>query len=56
VDSKRERDDAARYRAWAKALEGEHPRTAGALIAIAESHEQRAQRDDDAAERDAWVG
>lgn len=49
-----ERQEAARYRAWAKAVICEHPHTAGALDQLAEQYEWDAQRHDEEAERLDW--
>lgn len=55
VNSVLDREEASKYRTWAKALESDHPRTARVLIEIAESCERDAQRHDDDSERRAWV-
>jgi hypothetical protein len=49
-----ERDEAAKYRAWAKAVSYEHPHTARALDHLAERYEWDAQRHDEDAERFDW--
>jgi len=49
-----ERAEAAKYRAWAKAIGYEHPRTAQALVHLAEWYETEAQRHDEDAERLDW--
>jgi transcriptional regulator with XRE-family HTH domain len=49
-----ERDEAAKYRAWAKAVIYEHPHTARALDHLAERYEWEAQRHDEDAERLDW--
>lgn len=49
-----ERQEAASYRAWAKAIELEHPHTAKALHALADSYEDLARREDEDAERLDW--
>lgn len=49
-----ERDEAAKYRAWAKALAYDHPHTAKALDHLAEDYERDAQRHDEDAERLDW--
>ncbi len=49
-----ERAEAQRYRAWAKALQLEWPRTAAQLERIAESYEHDARREDQDAERNDW--
>lgn len=49
-----ERQEAARYRTWAKAIALDHPHTAKALDALAESYEWDARRHDEDAERLDW--
>lgn len=49
-----ERNEAARYRAWAKAIAFEHPYTAKALSELADSYEWRAKQEDEEAERRDW--
>lgn len=49
-----EREEAAKYRAWSKALAYEHPHTAKALDSLAEAYERDAQRHDEDAERLDW--
>jgi hypothetical protein len=49
-----ERREAAKYRAWAKAIEYEYPHTARALDAIADDYEWEARRHDESAERLDW--
>jgi transcriptional regulator with XRE-family HTH domain len=49
-----ERDEAANYRAWAKAVSYEHPHTAKALDHLAERYEWEARRHDEDAERLDW--
>jgi hypothetical protein len=51
---KQERDEAARYRKWAAAIVYDHPYTAKALDALAESYEHQAYRQDEDAERLDW--
>jgi hypothetical protein len=51
-----ERQEAAKYRAWAKAVSYEHPHTAKALDHLAERYEWEAQRHDEDAERLDWEG
>jgi len=49
-----ERQEAAKYRDWAKAIAYEHPHTAKALDALADSYEDEARRHDEDAERLDW--
>jgi transcriptional regulator with XRE-family HTH domain len=49
-----ERDEASKYRAWAKAVTYEHPHTAKALDHLAERYEWEAKRHDEDAERLDW--
>jgi hypothetical protein len=49
-----ERKEAAQYRRWAAALVYDHPYTAKAVDALAESYEHEAHREDEAAERLDW--
>lgn len=49
-----EREEAAKYRAWAKAITYEHPHTAKALDHLAEDYERDAQHHDEDAERLDW--
>ncbi|MDT0633951.1 hypothetical protein [Spectribacter hydrogenoxidans] len=49
-----ERDEATKYRAWAKTITYEHPHTAKALDHLAEDYERDAQRHDEDAERLDW--
>lgn len=49
-----ERQEAAKYRAWAKAITYDHPHTAKALDALAERYEWDARRHDEHAERLDW--
>lgn len=51
-----ERQEAASYRTWAKALSYEHPHTAKALDHMAEHYEWEAKRHDEDAERLDWEG
>ena len=51
-----ERSEAAKYRAWAKAVAYEHPHTAKALDRLAEGYEMDAERHDERAERLDWEG
>ncbi|KZC15892.1 XRE family transcriptional regulator [Rhodanobacter sp. FW510-R12] len=51
---KLERIEAAKYRAWAKALSYEHPHTAKALDALADDYDWQARREDEEAERRDW--
>lgn len=46
-----ERQEAAKYRKWAKAIADEHPHTAKALNTLADSYESDAHRHDEDAER-----
>lgn len=49
-----EREEASKYRAWAKAIAFDHPRTAKALGDLADDYERDARHHDDDAERDDW--
>lgn len=49
-----ERQEAAKYRAWAKAIAYDHPHTAKALDALAETYDAEARREDEDAERRDW--
>ena len=49
-----ERDEAANYRAWAKAVSYEHPHTAKALDHLADRYQWQAQLQDEDAERLDW--
>lgn len=49
-----ERQEAAKYRDWAKAIAYEHPHTAKALDTLADSYEDQARRHDEDAERLDW--
>jgi len=49
-----ERQEAASYRRWAKAIEHEHPHTAKALDELADSYERQAIGHDEDAERLDW--
>jgi transcriptional regulator with XRE-family HTH domain len=49
-----ERQEAATYRTWAKAIGVEHPHTAKALAALADEYEWEARRHDESAERLDW--
>jgi hypothetical protein len=49
-----ERQEAAKYRNWAKAIAYEHPHTAKALDTLADSYEDEARRHDEDAERLDW--
>ena len=49
-----ERQEAAEFRHWASAIAFDHPHTARALDAIADSYERDAQRQDERAERLDW--
>jgi transcriptional regulator with XRE-family HTH domain len=49
-----ERQEAVKFRAWAKAVSYEHPHTAKALDHLAERYEWEAQRHDEDAERLDW--
>jgi tRNA A-37 threonylcarbamoyl transferase component Bud32 len=46
-----EYDLAARYNAWAEAIEVTHPRTAAALRGVAESYREEGRRNDDEVRR-----
>ncbi|WP_313912727.1 hypothetical protein [Tahibacter sp.] len=49
-----ERREAAKYRAWAKGIEDEHPRTAKLLVGMAETYDDQARREDESADRLDW--
>ena len=49
-----ERQEAANYRKWAKAIACDHPHTAKALNALADTYELEARRHDENAERLDW--
>ncbi len=49
-----ERQEAAKYRNWAKAITYEHPHTAKALDTLADSYEVEARHHDERAERLDW--
>ncbi len=49
-----ERQEAAKYRNWAKAIAYEHPHTAKALDTLADSYEAEARHHDERAERLDW--
>lgn len=49
-----ERQEASKYRQWAKAITYEYPHTAKALQLLAESYEHEARRHDEEAERLDW--
>lgn len=49
-----ERQEAAKYRNWAKAIAYEHPHTAKAINTLADSYEDQARRHDERAERLDW--
>ncbi len=49
-----ERQEAEKYRNWAKAIAYEHPHTAKALYALADGYEDEARRHDEDAERLDW--
>lgn len=49
-----ERQEAEKYRNWAKAIAYEHPHTAKALDTLADSYEDQARRQDEDAERLDW--
>ncbi len=49
-----ERQEAAKYRAWAKAITYDHPHTAKALDTLADRYEWEAKRHDEDAERLDW--
>lgn len=49
-----ERQEAAKYRKWAKAISLDHPHTAKALDMLADSYEDEAKRHDESAERLDW--
>ena len=51
---KLERQEAAKYRAWAKAIAYDHPHTAKALDSLADRYERHARREDEDAERLDW--
>jgi hypothetical protein len=49
-----ERQEAAKYRTWAKAIAYDHPHTAKALDTLAERYDWEARRHDEDAERLDW--
>jgi transcriptional regulator with XRE-family HTH domain len=49
-----ERQEAAKYRRWAKSINIEHPYTARALDSLADSYEEEAARHDESSERRDW--
>lgn len=49
-----ERQEAAKYRNWAKSIAYEHPYTAKALNALADSYDEQARHHDEDAERLDW--
>ncbi|MBB5360899.1 transcriptional regulator with XRE-family HTH domain [Rhodanobacter sp. ANJX3] len=49
-----ERQDAAKYRAWARAISYAHPHTAKALDALADGYEWQARLEDERVERLDW--
>ena len=49
-----ERQEAAKYRTWAKAIAYDHPHTAKALDTLAEEYDREARRHDEDAERLDW--
>ncbi len=49
-----ERQEAAKYRAWAKAIAYDYPHTAKALDTLAEEYDRDALRQDEDAERLDW--
>ncbi|RUX34638.1 XRE family transcriptional regulator [Mesorhizobium sp. M2A.F.Ca.ET.042.01.1.1] len=49
-----ERNEATKYRDWAKAIAFEHPYTAKALNELADSYDWQAKREDEDAERHDW--
>jgi hypothetical protein len=49
-----ERQEAAQYRNWAKAIAYEHPHTAKALDTLADNYEDQARRHDEDAQRLDW--
>jgi transcriptional regulator with XRE-family HTH domain len=49
-----ERNEAAKYRGWAKAIAFEHPYTAKALNELADDYERQAKREDEDTERHDW--
>jgi hypothetical protein len=51
---KLERQEAAKYRTWSKAIEYDHPHTAKTLAMLAESYDQDARRHDEDVERLDW--
>lgn len=51
---KLERQEAAKYRQWAKAIAYDHPYTAKALDSLADSYEDEARRHDEDADRLDW--
>ncbi|WP_245469413.1 helix-turn-helix domain-containing protein [Mesorhizobium sp. M7A.F.Ca.MR.362.00.0.0] len=49
-----ERNEAAKYRNWAKVIAFQHPHTAKALSELADSYDWQAKREDESAERRDW--
>jgi transcriptional regulator with XRE-family HTH domain len=49
-----ERQEAAKYRKWAKAISVDHPHTAKALDTLADNYEHEAKHHDESAERLDW--
>ena len=49
-----ERQETAKYRAWAKAISYEYPHTAKALDRLADRYQWEAKRHDEDAERLDW--
>lgn len=49
-----ERNEAEKYRGWAKAIAFEHPYTARALNELADDYERQAEREDEDTERSDW--
>ena len=50
-----EREEAAKYRVWAKAVALDHPYTAKALHELADYYDRQAKREDQEAERYDWT-
>ena len=50
-----EREEAAKYRAWAKEIALDHPYTAQALHELADNYERQAELEDQEAERHDWT-
>jgi len=51
---KLEREEAAKYRKWSKAIAFDHPHTAKALDRLADSYEHQARRHDEDSARLDW--